>query len=76
MKEIVEKRASESTLDELIQAMIFSENENSLVREIESEARKIYSIRKVEVYKSKLLYIKTDEGIKKAVIVSPLQQSS
>ncbi|MEB3755628.1 MAG: 30S ribosomal protein S3ae [Desulfurococcales archaeon] len=74
MEQIVKKRASESTLDEFIQSMIFSENENSLVREIESEARKIYSIRKVEVYKSKLLYIKTEEGIKKAVIISPLQQ--
>ncbi len=74
MGEIISKRASESTLDEFIQAMIFSENENSLVREIEMEAKKIYSIRKVEIYKSKLLYIKTEEGVRKAVIVSPIQQ--
>ena len=72
MKEVIEKRAAESSLDEFIQSMIFSENENSLVREIEKEARKYYAIRKVEIYKSKLLYVPTPDGrLEKAVIVPP-----
>jgi small subunit ribosomal protein S3Ae len=41
--------------------------------EIMERARKIYPIRKVEIYKSKLLMIPTPEGLKPAVVVSPLQ---
>lgn len=73
MKEIIEKRAAESTLDEFIQAMVFSDQEGSLAQEIEEAARKIYAIRKVEIAKSKLLWIPGPEGPVKAVVVSPLQ---
>ncbi|MEM2848627.1 MAG: 30S ribosomal protein S3ae, partial [Zestosphaera sp.] len=31
--------------------------------------KKIYPLRKVEIYKSKLLYITTPEGVKKAVVL-------
>ncbi|RLG72681.1 MAG: 30S ribosomal protein S3ae [Thermoprotei archaeon] len=68
MKEIVEKRASEMTLDELIKAMIFGK----LSSEIFAQAKKIYPLRKVEIYKSKLLTIPTPKGPKPAVVVSPL----
>jgi len=74
MKEIIEKRAAESTLDEFIQAMVFSDQEGSLAQEIEAAARKIYAIRKVEIAKSKLLMVPGPDGTpQKAVVVSPLQ---
>lgn len=73
MKEIIDKRASESTLDEFIQAMVFSDQEGSLAQEIDEAARKIYAVRKVEIAKSKLLWVPGPEGPKKAVIVSPIQ---
>lgn len=65
MMDIITKRAAEKTFDELIQAMVFGE----LAREIFAEAKKIYPLRKVEIYKSKLLTIPTPEGPKPAVIV-------
>ncbi len=73
MKEIIEKRAAESTLDEFIQAMVYSDQEGSLAQQIDEAARKIYAIRKVEIAKSKLLWVPGPEGPQKAVIVSPLQ---
>ena len=73
MKEIIERRAAESTLDEFIQAMVFSDQEGSLAQEIDEAARKIYAIRKVEIAKSKLLWIPGPEGPQKAVVISPLQ---
>ncbi len=73
MQEIIEKRAKESTLDDFIQAMIFSDREGSLAQEIDAAARKIYSIRKVEIAKSKLLWIPGPNGPEKAVVISPLQ---
>lgn len=68
MKEIIKSRASEMSLDELIQAMIFGK----LATEIFNEAKKIYPLRKVEIYKSKLLAIPTPSGSKPAVVISPL----
>ena len=65
MMEIISKVASEKTLDELVQSMVFGE----LAQQIFAEAKKIYPLRKVEIYKSKLLYVPTPEGPKKAVIV-------
>ena len=73
MQEIIEKRAKESTLDDFIQAMIFSDREGSLAQEIDAAARKIYSIRKVEIAKSKLLWVPGPNGPEKAVVISPLQ---
>jgi len=65
MMDIISRFAAEKTLDELIQAMVFGE----LAQQIFAEAKKIYPLRKVEIYKSKLLYVPTPEGPKKAVIV-------
>ena len=76
MKEVIEKRAAESTLDEFIQAMVFSDQEGSLALEIEQAARKIYAIRKVEIAKSKLLWVPGPNGPEKAVVVSPLQKAA
>jgi small subunit ribosomal protein S3Ae len=73
MQEVIEKRAKESTLDDFIQAMIFSDREGSLAQEIDTVARKIYAIRKVEIAKSKLLWIPGPNGPQKAVVISPLQ---
>ncbi len=68
MKEIIEQRASELTLNDLIKAMIFGK----LSSEIFAQAKKVYPLRKVEIYKSKLLTIPTPEGPKPATVVSPL----
>lgn len=68
MRDIIANGAKEMTLDELIQAMIFGK----FSQEIAEAARKIYPIRKVEIYKSKLLEIPTPEGPKPATVVSPL----
>ena len=65
MMDLVTKTAAEKTLDELIVAMIFGE----LSQAIFNEAKKIYPLRKVEIYKSKLIAVPTPEGLKKAVIV-------
>ncbi len=65
MIRILQERAAEMTLDEYIKAMIFGQ----LANEIFEAAKKIYPIRKTEIYKSRLLYIPTPEGPKKAVIV-------
>ena len=69
MEEYVKSKVPQLTLDELIQEMLFGR----MSAEIMERARKIYPIRKVEIYKSKLLMIPTPEGPKPAVVVSPLQ---
>jgi small subunit ribosomal protein S3Ae len=73
MQEIVTQKAQESTLDELIQLMVFGDQEGSLAQLIDERARKIYPLRKVEVAKSKLLWVPGPRGPEKAVVVSPLQ---
>ena len=70
MMEIVKKTASQQTLDEFIQSMIFG----SLAAEIFEEAKKIYPLRKVEIYKSKLLTIPGPHGPQKAVVLPPLKR--
>ncbi|MCC6054478.1 MAG: 30S ribosomal protein S3ae, partial [Thermosphaera sp.] len=45
----------------------------TIPNEIAERARKIYPIRRVEVYKTKLLMIPSPEGPKPAVVVSPIQ---
>lgn len=69
MREYIYKKASELTLDELIQEIMSYKISN----EIMELARKIYPVRRVEVYKTKLLMIPSPEGPKPAVVVSPLQ---
>ena len=72
MQNIIVKRAAEMTFDELIQAMLFGD----LAQEIFQEAKKIYPLRKVEIYKSKLLTIPVPGGPEPAVVVSPLMYKS
>lgn len=69
MEEYIRTHVPEITLNELIQEMLFGK----MSAVIAERARKIYPIRKVEVYKSKLLMIPTPEGPKPAVVISPLQ---
>jgi small subunit ribosomal protein S3Ae len=71
ISEVIVNEASNKSLDELIQAMVFG----SLANEVFQRAKKIYPLRKVEIYKSKLLTIQTPEGVKKAVIVPQRPES-
>ncbi len=73
MQEIITQKAQESTLDEFIQLMVYSDQEGSLAQLIDERARKIYPLRKVEIAKSKLLWVPGPNGPEKAVVVSPLQ---
>ncbi|OYT38240.1 MAG: 30S ribosomal protein S3ae [Desulfurococcales archaeon ex4484_58] len=69
MHDYVMEKVPQLTLDELINEMIFGKMSTAIAE----RARKIYPIRKVEVYKSKLLMIPTPEGPAPATVVSPLQ---
>lgn len=73
MREIIAEKARESKLDDFIQLMVYSDQEGSLAHLIDERARKIYPVRKVEIAKSKLLWIPGPNGPEKAVVVSPLQ---
>ncbi len=64
IRETITNYVGEKTFNEVIQAMVFG----SLALEIFQKAKKVYPLRKVEVYKSKLLYLTTPEGVKKSVI--------
>jgi len=64
-KETIEELVPQMTLDEVINAMLFGD----IAEEISTRARKIYPIRRTEIYKSKVLYIPGPEGPVKAVIV-------
>mgnify|MGYP001772650989 CR=1 FL=1 len=69
MREYIVQKASELTLDELIHEIL----KGTVSNEISERARKIYPVRRVEVYKTKLLMIPTPEGPKPAVVISPIQ---
>lgn len=73
MKDVITKTVSEKTLEELVNTMIYGDREGSLAQLVDSIARKIYPTRKVEVTKSKLLWIPGPSGPERAVVVSPLQ---
>jgi small subunit ribosomal protein S3Ae len=68
MERIIKKTASEQTFDEFIQSILFEK----LTNEIFQEAKKIYPLRKVEIYKSKLLTIPGPHGPQKAVVLPPI----
>lgn len=69
MGEIITKRSSELSLDELVKTMLFGQ----LANEIFEHAKKIYPLRKVEIYKSKLLTVPGPEGrLLPAVVTPPL----
>ncbi|MEM0000947.1 MAG: 30S ribosomal protein S3ae [Desulfurococcaceae archaeon] len=63
------QKAAELTLSELIQEVL----KGSISNDIAERARKVYPVRRVEVYKTKLLMIPTPEGPRPAVVVSPIQ---
>ncbi len=65
MMRILSERASQTSLAELVKSMVFG----TLAAEMFESCKKIYPIRKVEIYKSKLLYLTTPEGLKKAVVL-------
>jgi small subunit ribosomal protein S3Ae len=65
MMRILSERASQTSLTEFVKSMVFG----TLAAEIFESCKKIYPIRKVEIYKSKLLYLTTPEGLKKAVVL-------
>lgn len=69
MREYIVQKASELTLDELIQEIL----KGTISNDVSEKARKIYPIRRVEVYKTKLLMVPTPEGLKPAVVISPIQ---
>jgi len=62
---VLTERAKELSLDEYVKAMIFGQ----LANDVFSAAKKIYPIRKTEVYKSRLLYIPQEGRLVKAVVV-------
>ncbi|MEM1772290.1 MAG: 30S ribosomal protein S3ae, partial [Desulfurococcaceae archaeon] len=69
MKEYIVQKAGELTFDELIHEVL----RGTISNEISEKTRKIYPIRRVEVYKTKLLMVPTPEGLKPAVVISPIQ---
>lgn len=64
MEKIISEKAREMTFDELVQAFMG----DTITGEIFSEAKKIFPIRKVEIYKSKLLMVPGPYGPQKATI--------
>jgi len=57
------------TFDEAVQAIVFGK----ISQELFEKAHKIYPLRKVEIYKSKLLMIPSESGgMKPAIVISPL----
>lgn len=69
MMEHLKKRASEMTFDQFINAIVSYQ----LANEIAELARKIYPVRRAEIYKTKLLMIPGPSGPAPAVVISPIQ---
>jgi len=69
MYNYIASKAPELTLAELLSEVL----NNKISNEIAEHARKVYPIRRVEVYKTKLLMVPTPEGPKPAVVISPIQ---
>lgn len=65
MMKILSEKASQMSLAEFVKSVVFG----TLAAEIFESCKKIYPLRKVEIYKSKLLYVTTPEGVKKAVVL-------
>lgn len=72
IEEVIEKASSEQTFDEFVQSMILGK----LSEEMFQRAKKIYPLRKVEVFKSKLLYVPGPYGPEKAVVLPPIVRTS
>ncbi|MEM4984548.1 MAG: 30S ribosomal protein S3ae [Sulfolobales archaeon] len=58
--------AQKNSFDEFIKAMVFG----NMAVDLMSRAKKIYPVRKAEIYKSKLIAISTATGLTPAVIVT------
>ncbi|MEM4717252.1 MAG: 30S ribosomal protein S3ae [Desulfurococcaceae archaeon] len=69
MRDYIVRKASELTLNDLLNEIL----KGTISTEIAENTKKIYPVRRVEVYKTKLLMIPTPEGPKPAVVVSPIQ---
>ncbi|OYT52230.1 MAG: 30S ribosomal protein S3ae [Desulfurococcales archaeon ex4484_204] len=63
---VLSESAKKLSLEEYVKSMVFGK----LALEIMEQAKKVYPIRKVEIYKSKLLTIPSPEGPKPAVIIA------
>ncbi|WP_440060190.1 30S ribosomal protein S3ae [Thermogladius sp. 4427co] len=72
MRDYIMEKASQLTLDELINEML----QGKISAEIAERARKIYPVRRVEVYKSKLLMVPGPNGPQPAKVISPIQQQA
>ncbi|MCX8184411.1 MAG: 30S ribosomal protein S3ae [Sulfolobales archaeon] len=58
--------AQKNTFDEFVKAMIFG----NMAVDLMTRAKKIYPVRKAEIYKSKLLAVPTQTGLIPAVIIA------
>lgn len=65
----VNEWAQKNSFDDFVKAMIFGD----MAVDLMARAKKIYPVRKAEIYKSKLLFIPTPEGPKPATIVAQKQ---
>ncbi|WP_434731785.1 30S ribosomal protein S3ae [Thermogladius sp. KZ2Tp1] len=72
MREYIFEKASSLTLDELINEILGGK----VSADIAERARKIYPVRRVEVYKSKLLMVPGPTGPQPAKVVSPIQKGA
>ncbi|MGB9785174.1 MAG: 30S ribosomal protein S3ae [Fervidicoccaceae archaeon] len=73
MEKIVTEKSKEMTFDELVQAFMG----DTITGEIFTQAKKIFPVRKVEIFKSKLLLVPGPYGPQKASIppgTAPIQQ--
>lgn len=64
--QVINEWAQKNTFDEFVKAMIFG----NLALELMNRAKKVYPVRKAEIYKSKLLAIPTPSGLRPAKIVA------
>lgn len=71
MRDIIEKTASEQSLEEFVQSVLFEKLSNAIFQ----EAKKVYPLRKVEIFKSKLLYIPGPHGPEKAVVLPSISKA-
>jgi len=69
MRDYLMERIPQLSFDELVNDVVMGK----ISQDIFERAKKIYPLRRVEVYKSKLLYIPTPEGLKPAVVTAPIQ---
>jgi small subunit ribosomal protein S3Ae len=69
MYNYITNKAPELTLAEFLSEILSYKISN----EVAERARKIYPIRRVEIYKTKLLMVPTPEGPKPAIVISPIQ---